>query len=116
MADKPTCASLKVTADLQAAEIKSVTHAAQAASDKADTLRDKVEDIRAEHGGEIKLLKDQVAELKADNKARDGHDGDIKTLKEQVGSLRDEVKFWRDRVVYVGIAVILLLIGILFKK
>jgi prophage DNA circulation protein len=71
MAEKPTCASLKATADLQAYEMKALSKAGDANSEKVEKLREKVEEVKTDHGGELK------------------------SLRADVDNLKDEVKFWK---------------------
>ena len=56
---------------------------------------DKIADIRREYEGEIKLLKDQVATLRAESKAREGHDAEIKVVKKEIEILKEDNKSWK---------------------
>ena len=56
---------------------------------------DKIGDIRREYEGEIKLLKDQVATLRAESKAREGHDAEIRVMKKEIEILKEDNKSWK---------------------
>ena len=56
---------------------------------------DKIADMRREYEDEIKLLKDQVATLRAESKAREGHDAEIKVLKKEIEVLKEDNKSWK---------------------
>lgn len=51
--------------------------------------------VRREYEGEIKLLKDQVATLKAESKAREGQDAEIRVLKKEIEVLKEDNKSWK---------------------
>ena len=60
---------------------------------------------------------DDVAKLfDKHDKIKDDHGGEIKALRTDVNTLKEEVKFWRGVVVGLGSAIILALLGLLFKK
>jgi phage I-like protein len=110
MADKP-----KYAVEL---EQKVVVHDVQigVVKELAEATRSRLDATKSEYDKDVAALKTEVAELKADKKAREGHDGEIKTLRSEVNTLKDDVKYWRNAAVGLGTATILLLIGLLFKK
>ena len=63
----------------------------------AEKNKDQLADVRREYEGEIKLLKDQVATLKAESKAREGQDAEIKVLKKEIELQKEDNKSWKVR-------------------
>lgn len=73
-------------------QIDSVTDVAQATNEKVEKLAEKHDKLKDDHGTRIGKLEAEVANLK------------------------DDVRFWRGAVVTMGSAIILALLGLLFKK
>lgn len=109
MPDRPTIASVKATTDQHKIRLDGL----QLADEKHHA---EIQTIRREYEAEIRVLKEQVAELKADKKAREAHESKINVLSEQVGELKDKGKTWEGRFWALAAGVVVALIGAFAKK